>query len=243
VLLVVLAGCGGGLEPRDESPLPGQKNEILGCASPGGVRLAYDPTPPGQAHHQIHPALDTEVIRSHLTRILGERSAGPVSNSGLDHFNSGAMHIVNGSRYGLEVALDGASIQYVGQTGIFPVKIGVVVLLFPFDVPNYFIASDRYALVARAHWRLVDAGSGRTFAEGDTEAKQTGVFGDLSRGWYFLGFLRTPGCLDPDSWEEIAEVLRPGAEEALATAVVIAAENALGGDVPHLTSAPKGEKD
>jgi hypothetical protein len=212
-LAVSLSGCGG-IDPRPDAPPP-RSSELLGTTTLGQVKITYEPTPAGKAHFMCRPALDPVAIQDHAARFLAERS--PPSRQQAQE-----------ARNVLEVSIDDATIHYDGQTGVFAVKVAVLVCLFPFDVPNYFISSDRYTLVAQAHWRLVEPLSGHALAEGDVAGRQSGRFGDLSRGWYFLGFLRVPDCLDDDGWREIADALRPGAQEAVAEAVVLAAEGSAG---------------
>lgn len=232
LLLGLLAGCGG-LEPRPAAPVP------------LGVRLAdkklallevtrgYDPTPEGKAHGSLRPELDMAAITKHLETELVLRNAAatlpPSKDDPLGRFPVDVAVVASGTTPEpgatvLKVSLESASVRYEGQTGIVPLKVAFVVMFFPLDFPNYFISSDRYTLVTRGRWKLQDTASGRTVAEGDAEGRETGVFGDLSRGWHFIGFVRSPGCLDPEDWERIADVLRPGAEEAFATAVAVAVE-------------------
>jgi hypothetical protein len=224
----IIGGCGG-LEPREPVEKWFAPESVAVVTS---VALDYDVTAKGAARGSIHPALDAGAISERLAALRRSASSSPYS------LPSDAP-----ASETLEVTIDSAAVRYQSQSGIFPLKVVFVVCFFPLDFPNYFISSDRYALTVHAHWRLRDA-KGTVLKEGGAEAKQVGVFGDFTRGWYFLGFVRQPGCLNAESWEEIAEALRPGAEQAIAEQVVLAVASAFspGTDpAPAAAGAPKGE--
>jgi hypothetical protein len=209
-LVLLLAGCGG-VDPRE--PMPGNS----GLRSTRPVRIAVtddhqptDPTrlPPGR----FSPAIDAASVARRANDLLRER--GTVAD-----VSSAAEALT------LDSAIAHAQVRYEGQTGIFGVKVGITIFFFPLDVPNYFIDSDRFVLTLRAKWRLLDRG--QVVAEGDAVGKEAGVFGDFSRGWYLFGYLRMPSPLKADEWQEIADTLVPGAQDALAESLVLETEKAL----------------
>jgi hypothetical protein len=101
----------------------------------------------------------------------------------------------------LEIDVTDARVAYVEQTSIMwlklPLLIGWEAFTFPGvpDVPNFFIDSDRFELVLSATCRWLDD-QGTTLATAKVKGRSEGVFGDLSRDWYYFGWLRVPGCLD-----------------------------------------------
>jgi len=221
LVVVALTGCSG-LEPREALPLP-PRGHTGGEIAIASCSLAYTPNDaahPSFLHH--HPRLDAVRLGAFTGTTLQGRGCVAVAPAGSREARK------------LEVTVDEASVSYVGQrTGLFVCKIGIAVfvnvMIFPFcpDFPNFFIASDRFELVARARWRILDGSSGQEVARGIAQGRQSGVFGDFSRGWYYYSLVRVPSCLDEDSWEEIARVLAPGAEEALAGEIAVQVEKAL----------------
>jgi hypothetical protein len=169
------------------------------------LERAYEP---GLHAGRFSPAIDVGAVSTRALDLLVERKSA--------YAGSGLL---------LEASLIQGSIKYEGQTGIFPVKVFLTIFFFPIDFPNYFISSDKFALALVARWRLID--KGQVVAEGTAEGRQSGTFGDFSRGWYFVGYLRMPSPLNADEWEEIATELRPGAQEALAGALAVECERAL----------------
>ena len=218
-VLFVAQGCGG-LEPRQDPPPPAGRVSDRPVSVLETTRT-YEPTAPGKARGSLRPALDGAAISDHVARLLRARASAPEVAVVASSAQAAAGSPI------LQVALESAVVRYEGQSGTFALKVAFIVCFFPLDVPNYFIASDRYTLVARGTWKLVDPETAHTIAEGEAEGRETGIFGDMSRGWHFIGFVRSPGCLDPEDWDKIATVLRPGAEEAFATSVVVNVERAV----------------
>lgn len=203
-LLTVLAtGCTG-LDAREPLP-PSQRG-----AAPRSLTVANAYTPTDAEHYnspgRFSPRIDAGAVGSQATAIFKERDPSSSATT-------------------LDAQITRADLKYEGQTGIFPAKVFFTIFFFPFDVPNYFIASDKFACVLQAKWRLLD--NGQIVAEGTAEGRQSGHFGDFSRGWYFVGYLRMPSPLKPDEWQQIADMLVPGAQESLAESLVSSVERAL----------------
>ena len=201
------AGCHS-LDARD--PLP--PSHALRVPAQLSLKLdrAYEP---GLHAGRFSPAIDVGAVSTRTLDLLVERKTA-----------------VPGNGLTLEATVIQGSIKYDGQTGIFPLKVCLTIFFFPIDFPNYFISSDKFALTLVARWRLLERG--QVLAEGTAEGRQSGTFGDFSRGWYFVGYLRMPSPLKPDEWEEIASELRPGAEEGLAGALAVECEQALAARKP-----------
>lgn len=206
-LLVLGSGCHT-IEAREPiQPSPGAR-----ASGPIGVsvRRDYEPStaekPPSGRYS---PAVDAVAIRERASALLKDRGTAGGAGPALT----------------LEAEIVQANVKYEAQTGVFPLKIFFTIFFFPFDVPNYFIDSDRFALTLNARWRLLE--KGQLIAEGTAQGKQSGIFGDLSRGWYFVGYLRMPSPLKIDEWQEIAQELVPGAQDALADSLVMESEKAL----------------
>src|SRR5207244_3845360 len=113
---LVATGCGG----LDARPQPFPRSGSFGAFGTSMVKVSYEPTAKGAAHFGIHPALDAKNVETMLVWHSNEWKTPPQ----------------------LELDIDGASVKYVGQTAIFPIKIAVLISFFPLDVPNYFISSD-----------------------------------------------------------------------------------------------------
>jgi hypothetical protein len=213
IAFVLVSGCSG-LEEREPMPVPG------GLLSPR-PRPAYSPTldvrasakyevtdPAHLSPARYSPAVTVAAVASHASELFNGRS-GPHNDSHLD----------------LETDVIQANLHYEGQRGVWGLKLFFTIFFFPIDFPNYFIASDRFALTLTARWRLIE--KEQVVAEGTCQGKQIGYFGDFSRGWYFVGYLRMPSPLNAGEWQEIADQLIPGAQDALAEALVLDVEKAL----------------
>lgn len=208
LLSLVFAGCTS-IDARDPLPPRIGASELAVTAH---VQSAYTPTEPGVSNSpgRYSPALDIPAIEGRVNALLRERATGASSATPLAT---------------LEASVTRADIKYEGQTGIFALKLFFTIFFFPVDFPNYFIASDRFALVLQSKWKLTE--KGQIIAEGTAEGKQRGRFGDLSRGWYFVGYLRMPSPLNAEEFQEMSDALRPGAQDALAESLVLEVEKAL----------------
>jgi hypothetical protein len=210
--LVVLAGCAGVDERPALETFSGGAGAVIAMPA---IKVAYAPTDPEKIQAtRYSPVLDPAHVRARTSVVLRERGATVHEGPSPD-----GTHV-------LDVSLSDAQIVYEGQAGIMPLKIVFTVFFFPLDVPNYFISSDRFALVAKAKWKLKDA-NGKLLAEGTSQGRESGTFGDTSRGWYFVGYLRVPQCFDAESWDDVAQRLVPGGEDALGEALALDVQRAL----------------
>lgn len=194
------------------------------------------------------PRLDGPAVAARAAELLAERGgfaravglAEPPRELGPDERRRALVQAARaaGARWLLAPRLEAGSTRYAGQSGaLFGVKIFNLIwtafFIFPaVDVPNWFIASEHYALDLQGGWQLIDLQSGAGVAEGALEAGAERAFAAFglgicpSREWYVIGFLRVPNCLDEEAWAEIAEGLAPDARESLARRLVLAAEGA-----------------
>ncbi|RMG16631.1 MAG: hypothetical protein D6731_05860 [Planctomycetota bacterium] len=141
-----------------------------------------------------------------------------------------------GARWLLSVELSDARTRLLRKNGWHVPKavlfVLCAVLIFPgIDPPNWFLPGEDYGTEATLRWRLRDVASGETLGRGEERTLLAadsfaafGLGGVPSRPFYFAGFLRTPGCLDEEAWEGIADTLQPAAREGLARALVRLAE-------------------
>lgn len=131
----------------------------------------------------------------------------------------------------VELALEDVRVELAERNALHPLKIVVfilsAVLIFPgVDPLDWFLPGEDYALKARVRWRLWDTASGSLLAEGTQESEARRSFapfglGDAgSRSWFLAGFLRVPGCLDEEDWDEIADQLVDRGRDALERALV-----------------------
>ncbi len=208
-VLALLAGCSG-IDARE--PLPPSSGASYPGAIAVSVTATYAASDPAAFNTpgRFSPPIDAPAVSKHAVGVLEERKLSA-------HGDSPSAT--------LDVSVSRADVKYEGQTGIFPMKIFLTVFFFPIDFPNYFISSDKFALKLQAKWRLTE--KGQVLGEGTAEGKQTGRFGDLSRGWYFVGYLRMPSPLNGEEFQSIADALLPGAQESLAESLVLEVEKAL----------------
>ena len=211
VVLFLVSGCSG-LEARD--PLPPRAGPKVRNAAIQ-VSATVTPSDPNAFNTpgRFSALVDAAKVQERARAVLAERDPEDEDVSSLP------------ARPTVEVEIARADAKYEGQTGLFVPKVIITVLFFPFDVPNYFISSDRFSLTLQAKWKLVQ--KGQQIAEGTAEGKQVGRFGDFSRGWYLFGYLRMPAPLKGSEWQEIADALLPGAQDALAESLVLEVEKAL----------------
>jgi len=210
---LLISGCSG-LEEREPPPQPTSDLARIGLAV--RARAAYEVTEPTKLPSaRYSPKVDVAAVGS-LTRDLFD---------GRKHLWNSIHPILLTRSLNLDADVIQANVRYEGQRGIWGLKLFFTIFFFPIDFPNYFIASDRFALTLTARWRLIE--KEQVVAEGTCQGKQIGYFGDLSRGWYFVGYLRMPSPLNAGEWQEIADQLIPGAQDALAEALVLDVEKAL----------------
>ncbi|MEZ0229710.1 MAG: hypothetical protein ACAI25_13865 [Planctomycetota bacterium] len=208
-LLALVAGCSG-IDARE--PLPPTSGATYDGSIAVSVTATYAPTDPTAFNTpgRYSPAIDAPSVTKHATSVLEERKVS-------GHSDARAAT--------LDVSVSRADIKYDGQTGVFAFKVFFTVFFFPVDFPNYFISSDKFSLRLQAKWKLTE--KNQTVAEGIAEGKQSGKFGDFSRGWYFVGYLRMPSPLNGEEFQSIADTLLPGAQESLAEQLVLEVERAL----------------
>lgn len=133
-------------------------------------------------------------------------------------------------RCAVEYETNGA---FAGEVAIFIV---CAVLLVPgLDPPNWFIASEDYFIQTRGAARVVDVATGRDVADVPFTVETRGSFAELGPGptreFHVVGFVRAPGCLDEEEWDEVAAQLLRCAEGDLVNAIVRAAESVRGRSV------------
>jgi hypothetical protein len=196
----------------------------------GQVAVAYQPTDPKKIWPgRYSPEVNAQAIQARIHELLEQRKDATVADF-LSPWKWGTSSSDAAQIQGLDqtliVSIEDATIRFERESWL-PFKIVMTVFFFPIDFPNYFLATDHFALTVRAKWQLLDTASGQVIASGTSTGRQASVEGDFSRGWYFVGYLRVPGCLDADSWRDIADAEIPGAQDAIAEAVVQDVEKAL----------------
>lgn len=140
-----------------------------------------------------------------------------------------------GARWLLTGVLERAEVALIERTGLYPVQWGVLVvssvLLFPgFDPINWFLPGEVYGIRARLRVRLLDLETGEVVGQGAAERVVSDSFADFGlgsvggRGWFLVGFMRVPGCLDEEDWASISAQLEETARQDLVHALVLAAE-------------------
>jgi hypothetical protein len=138
-----------------------------------------------------------------------------------------------GARYLLEPTLEDARVELIEKNGwhVFKIIDLIVssILIFPaVDPLNWVIPGEDYGVVQWLGWKVTDLENDTLVAEGRLERVTKASFNDFgpgpSRGFYIVGFIRAPGCLDEESWADIHAQLADVAAEDLATGVVLAAE-------------------
>lgn len=139
-----------------------------------------------------------------------------------------------GARWLLEPVLEEARVELIEKNGLHALKVVNLILssifIFPgVDPLNWFIPGEDYGVVQRLAWRVTDLDDGPG-GEGLRELVTRASFADLgpgpTRGFFIVGFLRAPGCLDEEDWTHVAGQLTEVAAEDLARALVGAAEGA-----------------
>ncbi|MCO5165152.1 MAG: hypothetical protein M9894_02135 [Planctomycetes bacterium] len=139
-----------------------------------------------------------------------------------------------GARWLLEPVLEEARVELLEKNGLHALKVVTLIVssifIFPaVDPLNWFIPGEDYGVVQRLAWRVTDLDEGPG-GEGQRELVTRASFADLgpgpTRGFFIVGFLRAPGCLDEEDWAHIAGQLTEVAAEDLARGLVLAGEGA-----------------
>lgn len=213
------------------------------CVECGGKAFRPWFTPP------FRPRIDDTALRARAAELLVERGvfakvdALPADDPKVEHGvepTPEMRHVwaetarARGARFLLEPVLEEARVELVEKNGYHVVKIINLivcsVLIFPaVDPINWMIPGEDYGYVQRLRWRVTDlehpeAGSAVHVRELITRASFNDFGPGPSRGFFIVGFLRAPGCLDEEDWGEITAELEPVAVEELARALVLAAE-------------------
>lgn len=146
-----------------------------------------------------------------------------------------------GSELLLEVTLDDAEVRLVETNGLHGFKIAVLIvssiLIFPaVDPLNWFLPGEDYGVTLHASWRLTEVATGKKLGRGYLESTASDSFAAFgfgyTRPWYVIGFLRTPGCIDEEEWEEIGAQLLERAQAQLEVDLIEAVEAARFGTPP-----------
>lgn len=249
-LLGALSGCA--VVPL---PTPGPRPEgpPAGALSVAPLPRGYVPTfeepldEKGQPPHFSPPyriAIDAGVVRQNLLRSLHERggfrSVDPLEappKALPSEVLRGAQ--AAGSDLLLEVSLDDAEVRLVETNGLHGFKIAVLIvssiLIFPaVDPLNWFLPGEEYGVTLHATWRLTEVSTGKRIGRGYLESTASDSFAAFgfgyTRPWYVIGFLRAPGCIDPEEWEEIGSQLKERAQAQLEVDLIESVEKARFGE-------------
>ncbi|MCW8140694.1 MAG: hypothetical protein KIT58_17475 [Planctomycetota bacterium] len=224
-------------------------DEVAPAASPtcpdcGGTTFYLEPfsTP-------YRPATDLAATRARAGALLAERGVFervhllPADDPTLDPVlgvTPEVRHVwretarARGARWLLEPVLEEARVELIEKNGLHALKVVNLILssifIFPgVDPLNWFIPGEDYGVVQRLAWRVTDLDDGPG-GEGLRELVTRASFADIgpgpTRGFFIVGFLRAPGCLDEEDWTHVAGQLTEVAAEDLARALVGAAEGA-----------------
>jgi hypothetical protein len=213
------------------------------CAECGGLMFRRPFTPP------FRPRVDDAAIRARASELLLSRGVfakvdalpadDPKVEPGLEPTPEmrhvwAEMAKARGARFLLEPVLEESRVELLEKNGWHAFKVVNLIVssifIFPaVDPLNWVIPGEDYGYVQRLRWRLTDlerpeAGSAVRVQELVTRASFNDFGPGPSRGFFVVGFLRAPGCLDEEDWAGICAELKPVAVEELARALVIAAE-------------------
>lgn len=213
-------------------------------------RTANEQTAQGEPFlRPFRPRIDLTLVRARAGALLMERGVfsqvealredDPRVEPGLEptpemrHVWAEAAR-ASGARWLLEPVLEEARVELLEKNGWHPIKVATLIacsiLIFPaVDPLNWLIPGEDYGYVQRLRWRVTDlerpeAGSDVRVRELETRASFNDFGPGPSRGFFIIGFLRAPGCLDEEDWAGICAELEPVALEELARALVLAAE-------------------
>jgi len=144
-----------------------------------------------------------------------------------------------GSELLLEVTLDDAEVRLLETNSLHGFKIAVLIvssiLIFPaVDPLNWFLPGEEYGVTLHATWRLTEVATGKKLGRGYLESTASDSFAAFgfgyTRPWYVIGFLRAPGCIDEEEWEEIGSQLVERAQAQLQADLIEAVEKARFGE-------------
>jgi hypothetical protein len=144
-----------------------------------------------------------------------------------------------GSELLLEVTLDDAEVRLIDTNGLHGFKIAVLIvssiLIFPaVDPLNWFLPGEDYGVTLHASWRLTEVATGKKLGRGYLESTAKASFAafgfGFTRPWYIIGFLRAPGCIDEDEWEDIGSQLVKRAQAQLEADLIEVVEQARFGE-------------
>lgn len=221
--------------PRDYTPTLEEPLDEQGRAptfSPP-FRIALDPGP-----------LQGELVSALAQRGGFERVDALGSPSSSTHAERLGAARDQGAELLLEMSLVDAEVRLVETNGWHGVKVGVLIvssiLIFPAVDPfNWFIPGEDYGVTLHASWELTLVRSGARLARGYLQSSASDSFAAFGPGptrpWYVIGFLRTPGCIDPEEWQEIGSQLLDRARAQLLVDLTHAVEGAR-----HPTPTPGG---
>ncbi len=206
------------------------------CAECGAtrVRLAFaTPYRPTVDASDLQRAL---VERLEARRTLARVLALPPPAPGAPPGDPLAAARAAGAAWLLDLAVEDAEVAMLRTNWLQPVKVAILIvssiLIFPaVDPPNWFLPSEVYGTTLRVRWRLREVEGGAEVATGTFEATAEDAFAAFwpapSRGFFVIGFLRAPGCLEEEHWAGVAEHLAPELPRAAATSAVLTLEAAL----------------
>lgn len=237
---------GNALPRLQECTACGEPDEDLAsdaCVECGGRAFRPRFSPP------FRPRVDDAAIRARASELLVSRGVfakvdalpadDPKVEPGLEPTPE-LRHVwaetakARGARFLLEPVLEEVRVELLAKNGwhVFKVINLIVSSIFIFpavDPLNWVIPGEDYGYVQRLRWRVTDlehpeAGSEVRVQELVTRASFNDLGPGPSRGFFVVGFLRAPGCLEEEDWAGICAELEPVAVEELARALVVAAE-------------------
>ena len=239
-LAAACAGCAAPAPPDYGPPPSGPRAPALLVAP---LPRTYTPTLEEPKDEEGRPplfsppfriALDAAPLQGDLVAVLGERGGfqrvGPLeAPPSSRHAERVSAAREAGAKLLLEVSLDDAEVRLVETNGWHGVKVGVLIvssiLIFPAVDPfNWFIPGEDYGVTLHASWELTDLETGARLGRGYLRSSAKDSFAAFGPGptrpWYVIGFLRTPGCIDPEEWQEIgSQLLEPARAQLLADLV------------------------
>lgn len=192
------------------------------------------------------PRTETEPVRARAAALLEQRGAFervvllPADDPRPAGLAPGQLRAAwretaraKGARFLLEPTLEDARVELIEKNGWHWFKVLDLIvssiLIFPgVDPLNWVIPGEDYGVVQALAWRVTDLETDTPVAEGRLQRVTRASFNDFgpgpSRGFFIVGFIRAPGCLDEEDWVDIHAQLAEVAAEDLAAAVVLAAE-------------------